>query len=578
MGAGSLALACLLLLGQVSSDIFYTNQQNHRLNVDFSKAQRAAIKEVRLFASSNQGRSWDLVSTIQPEKGFFVFNAPGDGIYWLRVASVNQQDVQEPPNMQVGQPDQKMVIDTVKPVVRSLQGRRQGGEVVVSWEIQEDHPDVDSFRIEFQPKDASSGLWTAVQAKAGPSGQARFQPGSGQAMVVRLSMRDLAGNQSFAIAEVAGESIAPAGFNGAGGATQAGGANVPPAAGTLEISKEIPVPLAQQVNPPPSQGAPPTNLAPQGLAAVGKPQGPEALPSAFPVKPPAALGDSGLSTANSSPAPLGMNPGALPAAAPPKEERKLIASSKWTPSTTPAVPPAAAPGAGDPRPPAASPRKQLPALQHINQLEFMVEYEVSKVGPSGVGSVMLYWTRDDGQTWKEYAYDEKIENPTKGTRLQRMVRFQEGEPDGIYGFTLVVKNRANIGRQAPQAGEVPELRVELDTRAPDADLYEPTRDPQAGHLLLRWDATDKNLTSTPINLEWAETRDGPWRPIGVDLPNNGHFSWKLPEQMPVAVFLRLRVRDQAGNETVAISPTAQPVDLHEPEGHLLRVSMPARQP
>jgi len=60
------------------------------------------------------------------------------------------------------------------------------------------------------------------------------------------------------------------------------------------------------------------------------------------------------------------------------------------------------------------------------------------------------------------------------------------------------------------------------------------------------------------------------------LPNNGQFSWSLPEKMPVEVFLRLRVRDLAGNETVAITPNPLPVDLHEPEGHLLRVSVPGR--
>jgi hypothetical protein len=576
MGAGSLALAFLWLLGQVPGDVFYTNQRNHRLDVDFTKAERAAIKEVRLFASSNQGRSYELVSTIQPDKGFFVFNAPGDGTYWLRVASVSQQGVQEPANIQAGPPNQKMVIDTVKPVVRSLNAKRQGAEIVVSWEVQEDNPDVDSFRIEYQPKDAPTGPWTGVPAKAGPVGQARFQPTNAQPVVVRLSMRDLAGNQSFALAEIAGETLAPAGFNAgpvAGVATQASGVDGQP--GGVDIAKQIQVPspgALPQVDPLPAIAPP------GGISAIGKPLGTDQAPPP-PIKS-QPMGDFG-STANASPAPLGPTVGSgLPVSPPvaPKEERKLIASSKWPLTVGPNAPVAALPAVGsEPKPPPATPaRKQLPPLQHINQFEFMVEYEVSKIGPSGLGSVMLYWTRDDGQTWKEYAYDEKIETPAKGTRLQRMVRFQEGEPDGIYGFTLVIKNRANIGRQPPQPGEVPELRIELDTRAPEADLYEPTRDPQPGHLLLRWEATDKNLTPTPISLEWCETRDGTWRPIGLDLPNNGHFSWKLPEQMPVAVFLRLRVRDQAGNETVAISPTAQAVDLHEPVGHLLRVSVPAR--
>jgi hypothetical protein len=574
MGAGSLAWACLWLLGQVPSDVVYTNQANHRLNVDFSKAQRAAIKEVRLFASPNQGRTWDLISSIAPDKGFFVFNAPGDGYYWLRVASVNQQDVQEPPNIQVGPPDQKMVIDTAKPIVRSLQAKRQGLEIVVSWEVQEDYPDVGAFRLEYQPKDALSSSWTAISAKAGPTGQTRFQAGNGQGIVVRLSMRDLAGNQSFALAEVAGDAVTPVGFNapsGPGGATPASKSGGQPTGGTLDLNKGVAVPMAGQSAPLPPI-APPA-----GPPAIGKPLAPGELPSPIaPIQPPLPTNPQ-PSTVNSSPAPLelpGVGSPVTPPVPMPKEE--VIASSKWAPSAPPSSIAPALPDAGPKPPAAASTRKQLPPLQYINQLEFMVEYEISKYGPSGLGSVMLYWTRDDGQKWEQYAFDEKVETPAKGKPLQRIVKFQEGEPDGIYGFALVVKNKANIGRQPPQPGEVPELRVELDTRAPEADLYRPTRDPLPGHLLLRWIATDKNLTPTPINLEWAEGRDGPWRPIGVDLLNNGHFSWKLPEQMPVAVFLRLRVRDLAGNETVAISPTAQPVDLHEPEGHLIRVSVPPR--
>src|SRR5207244_4128834 len=39
-------------------------------------------------------------------------------------------------------------------------------------------------------------------------------------------------------------------------------------------------------------------------------------------------------------------------------------------------------------------------LQVINTKRVTMEYEVSKVGPSGVGSVDVYLTRDDGLTWK----------------------------------------------------------------------------------------------------------------------------------------------------------------------------------
>ena len=55
-------------------------------------------------------------------------------------------------------------------------------------------------------------------------------------------------------------------------------------------------------------------------------------------------------------------------------------------------------------------------------------------------------------------------------------------------------------------------------------------------------------------------------------------TWKVPEKMPVSVYLRLRVRDLAGNESLAVTPEPQLVDLNEPEGRLLNVSVPQRKP
>ena len=38
--------------------------------------------------------------------------------------------------------------------------------------------------------------------------------------------------------------------------------------------------------------------------------------------------------------------------------------------------------------------------------------------------------------------------------------------------------------------------------------------------------------------------------IGANLPNTGRHSWQVPAGVPVEVYLRLRVRDNAGNEAV----------------------------
>lgn len=220
-------------------------------------------------------------------------------------------------------------------------------------------------------------------------------------------------------------------------------------------------------------------------------------------------------------------------------------------------------------------RKPLPSVQYANNRDLTLEYELAKVGPSGIGSVDLYWTPDDGKTW-ERAPSPDLKDAIKGGRYTRMVELQEG--DGVYGFSLVVKSRAGLGKSAPRSGDVPEMRVELDTTAPVAQLYQPRPDPlHREALLLAWVAKDKNLSNSPITLEWSERTDGPWQSIGADLPNNGQYTWQLPSGMPVAVYLRMRVRDLAGNEGVAVTPEPQLVDLTEPEGRLVNVTVTPRR-
>src|SRR5581483_7987040 len=99
------------------------------------------------------------------------------------------------------------------------------------------------------------------------------------------------------------------------------------------------------------------------------------------------------------------------------------------------------------------------------------------------------------------------------------------EQEGVYGFVLVAKNRLGLGKAPPRDGDVPEMRVELDTTPPVARLFAPQPDPsRPDALLLTWEARDKNPGDKPINLEWAEKPEGPWQPIGLDLANTGRHA------------------------------------------------------
>ena len=48
---------------------------------------------------------------------------------------------------------------------------------------------------------------------------------------------------------------------------------------------------------------------------------------------------------------------------------------------------------------------------------------------------------------------------------------------------------------------------------------------------------------------------------------------QLPAGVPVYVYLRVRVRDKAGNEGIAVTDQPQLADTSEPEGKLIGVSL-----
>ena len=148
--------------------------------------------------------------------------------------------------------------------------------------------------------------------------------------------------------------------------------------------------------------------------------------------------------------------------------------------------------------------------------------------------------------------------------------------EGVYGLYLVVKSGAGLGKAAPKNGDFPQLRVEVDTTAPLANLFQPKPDAsQQNVLVLTWSASDRNLAPNPITLEWTEDNKGAWKSIARDLPNTGShplppgttgsYGWTLPAGIPPKVYLRLVARDKAGNFAVAETSEPVNVDLSQPE-------------
>jgi hypothetical protein len=574
MATGILAVCLCLTLGQNPGDVRYANFRNLRVPVNVPPALQPKIRELLLYASTDQGREWKHVAgPISSDKSEFAFYAPADGTYWLRVVKVSQDNVHDPDDMNLmrGPADMKLVIDTVKPVVKTMQAQRQGDDIHVNWEFQENNPDLsqDGMRLEYQVKDAAFERWTAIPLSAALKGQKQFNSGEKRPLVIRLTVRDLAGNQSYGIAEVSG-TVAPTG--GILQAEGSGAAVLPselilPKQPTESEKQQLPIAPLPKDNGTPKPVFPDLNVppAPQSKENPGEKV---IADSRFPPPPldPPKIEPAKIEPTKIEPLKVG----------PPQREGQLPLPGGILP------PPKEAPTDVKAIATAAVVRKPLPPLQYVNQHQVMLEYELRRVGPSGIGGIELWLTRDDGETWEPYAADEDAHGSAVNNRQKRKFDLRDASDrpfaDGIYGLTLVVKNRAGMGKK-PRPGDAPEIRIEIDTKPPFAQLLPPSADPQnPDQVLLRWTTEDKNLTATPICLEYAEKRDGPWQPIAADLENSGRYSWKVGPAVPVQVFLRLRARDKAGNESAAVTRDAQYIDFTEPEGALIGVLPQGKSP
>jgi hypothetical protein len=571
MGTGSVFLTLLFLAtSALPPDLVPMNSRNFKIPIQrLNDSVRSKIKELQLFVSDDQGATWKQVGTAKPDDKAFIFYAPADGVYWFNVGVVDAQGNREPPDLYQSTPRQKVLVDTAKPVVHILSADRQGEEIVVRWQIQEDHPDLASLKLEYRTAETPAWIWYQAPIAQNLSGEGRFRCTSGSPVSVRLQMADQCTNMGTDQKEIPAASSPPTIV----AASAPGASPLPPpdfpSASTAGNSLRSASPV-----PPPN----PVGLSTSARTATSgwpglssEPAGP--VLSGGPVAPAAGAGPALVSPPPVDPRPLTENSwvpatgsrGPAAPSTPPSMDRAPALDNRYAANPLNNRDPYPPPAPPAPRPPnpGGSGTGPLVPLQVTNSTQVTLDYEITRVGPSGLGSVELYLTRDEGRTWERYAEDADLRPP--------MTVVLPGE--GIYGLRLVLGSRAGLGRRPPEPGDPPQMRIEVDTTVPAAKLYPPQADPHRRDcLVLSWSVSDRNLALNPIALQWAERPDGPWQTIATDLPRDGPYIWQLPPNMPVRVYLRLLVKDSAGN--IGMDETQQPVliDLHEPEGQLLGIA------
>ncbi|MBN1808863.1 MAG: tetratricopeptide repeat protein [Planctomycetes bacterium] len=189
--------------------------------------------------------------------------------------------------------------------------------------------------------------------------------------------------------------------------------------------------------------------------------------------------------------------------------------------------------------------------------KFNITYEAEDIGGAGLGSVVLWYTRDGGLTWNRYGVDKDLQSPMEFSV----------EQGGSYGFFMQATDRVGNSTVPPRQGTRPEIVTVIDDRGPTVELLTMTSGAYKGGETqeIRWNATDDNMGDRPINIEYTVDGGASWFPIAKDEPNDGSYNWTLPRANSNRVMVRVSAVDALGNRASATSRVPLVIDSIAPQ-------------
>ena len=527
---------------------------------------------VRVFVSWDRGQSWHFYEEKKPADGRFRFKPKQDGEYWFATQTVDRSGKSDNPEPR--QPQLRLVIDTQKPQLLAQASVARAGEASLAWSAADATLAPASLKIEYQDATAGGGVWHEVRidpaavtgSATQQSGRVVFEPEiSGRSINLRAEVADAAGNVAYFSQRV---SLAtPRSSQSTGG-----GAPPPDRTATRWSPQQQPSenPFAQMPEQPPEIASEEVSIprvtsnpfARRDTLAAARPAPPgsEELPAPNPSadilpvpgtpaesaerQPSQVISDDGQGSQEAEhsdlPAPTQGQPEAIPSYAPAPQVTEVPIE------TTPPVESILTPQGSQPR--------------LTSSRRFSLDYDVEAVGPEGVAEVELWGTSDAGRTWVKWGLDPDKQSPFD----------VEVNGEMLYGFKVVIVGKSGLASHAPQSGDAADIWVGIDLTRPTARLVSAAygQGDAAGKLDIRWEAADANLTSRPVTLAICDRPDGAFTPIAAGLPNSGQYYWEFDPRTPRNIYLRLEVRDEAGN--VAIDQLTEPIRIEglQPKGRI----------
>lgn len=511
--------------------------------------------EVQLHVSADRGARWDVYDKVKPDRGSFVFRAPHDGEYWFCIRSLDKQGTVAPAGQLT--PGLKVVVDTLAPRLDVTAERLPAGELSAQWQIVDPALNPDSLRIEYRTDDTAEWQELAAsqaritEGRSTLTGDGIWWPQKTQGpLTLRIQVADRAGNPAVTqvvIKPVGGTAEAPS-------LGDPNVANVPrrdPRA--FPVSSRAAEETDVEANPFDRYRNRPNAVDPSFTSAPVLPSEPP--PSrAWPTqgansRPLETTGDE------SSGWRVGNRPGggSTPGFVHPTASSDNVNRSRNGEIDSRGSLGRSANAQFDFVELAPSERPKM-----VNSRTFQIDYEIESVGAAGVAKVELFGTRDGGQTWTSLGTDPDNRSP--------LVVTVNGE--GLYGFHVVVQSASGLSGVPPRSGQRPELWIGVDLTKPQATLTgaEPGNNPD--ELVIYWDARDRRLESRPVALYFSNQVGGPWSPIAAGLENTGNYTWRMDNRVREQLYLKLEVRDEAGN--IGRFETPEPISLNRqlPQGRI----------